>query len=72
MTQTYQIKNILDKAKILVNKNNEIAKILNEDFNIFSILRKEYDEVQLHSAFIKELLDPSGSHNSTQCFCRPV
>lgn len=31
-------------------------------FNIFSILRQESDEVNLHSRFLHELLNPKGSH----------
>lgn len=32
------------------------------DFNIFSILGLESDEVRLHSAFLGKLLDPKGEH----------
>lgn len=32
------------------------------DFNIFSILGLESDEVRLHSAFLGKLLDPNGEH----------
>jgi hypothetical protein len=38
------------------------------NFNIFSILRKEHDEVHLHSAFIAELLDTKGSHGMSGVF----
>src|SRR5690606_5460774 len=33
-----------------------------ENFNIFSIMNMERDEVRLHSSIITELLDPKGSH----------
>jgi hypothetical protein len=33
-----------------------------ESFNIFRILRQESDEVNLHSRFLYELLNPQGSH----------
>ena len=33
-----------------------------EAFNLFAVLRGRSDEVRLHSRFIGELLDPSGSH----------
>ncbi len=31
-------------------------------FNLFSVLRSESDEVRLHSRFIAEILNPKGSH----------
>lgn len=40
----------------LINKKYQLINSKNEDFNIFSILRNEYDEVNLHSRFIVELL----------------
>ena len=40
----------------LINKKYNLINSQKEDFNIFSILRNEYDEVNLHSKFIFELL----------------
>lgn len=40
----------------LINKKYNLMNLKKEDFNIFSILRNEYDEVNLHSKFIVELL----------------
>lgn len=40
----------------LINKKYNLINSKKEDFNIFSILRNEYDEVNLHSKFIVELL----------------
>ncbi len=37
-------------------------------FNIFSILRDSSDEVNLHSKFIYELLNPLGSHGMRDSF----
>ena len=37
-------------------------------FNIFAVLRNEYDEVNLHSAFLFELLNPHGSHGMGRKF----
>lgn len=50
-----QIRSLLDKYK-------EISKVTGENFNIFSILRIESNEVKTHSAFLGELLNPNGSH----------
>ena len=40
----------------LINKKYNLINSKKEDFNIFSILRNEYDEVNLHFKFIVELL----------------
>jgi hypothetical protein len=39
-------------------------------FNIFSILRDEHDEVNLHSLFLAELLNPKGTHEQGNVFLR--
>jgi hypothetical protein len=39
-------------------------------FNIFSILRRSDDEVNLHSRFIHELLNPQGRHGQGNAFLR--
>lgn len=49
------------QAKIyLYEKHKELS---GENFNIFSIMSMESDEVFTHSAIIAELLDPKGSHS---------
>jgi len=58
--------NLLEKIKILSFKF-ETLKVDNH-FNIFKILRKYNDEVNLHSRFICELLDPKGSHGFNDLF----
>jgi len=62
------LKNLLEK----LNKSHLKQKKLNElslnSFNIFSILRKPNDEVNLHSKFIFELLNPKGSHQQGDRF----
>ena len=40
----------------LISRKYKIINSTKETFNIFSILRNEYDEVNLHSKFITELL----------------
>lgn len=40
----------------LISRKYKIINSTKENFNIFSILRNEYDEVNLHSKFITELL----------------
>ena len=41
-----------------------------ETFNIFRLLRRETDEVNLHSRFLADLLNPKGSHGMGDVFLR--
>jgi len=40
------------------------------EFNLFSVLRSDSDEVRLHSRFLGEILNPLGSHNHGDKFLR--
>lgn len=61
MEDIKNIKYLLRDINIVRKKYEEREK--NEDnFNMFTILRKESDEVYLHSRFLSALLDPNGSH----------
>ena len=52
-----------------IKAQNEQKKIRGfNDYNIFSTLHKDSDEVNLHSRFIHSLLDPSGKHNQSTIF----
>lgn len=51
---------LLEKVGILNLKYNKLRD--ENEFNIFTLLRKYDDEVNLHSRFIYELLNPKGSH----------
>jgi hypothetical protein len=51
--------------------NREHAALAQEErtaFNVFSLLRQEDDEVNLHSRFIFELLNPQGTHGMGMAF----
>ncbi len=50
------------------NKYNELNKKNAHDFNIFTLMLKAGDEVNLHSKFIAELLNPKGTHHQGQQF----
>ena len=41
-----------------------------ESFNLFKVLRKDSDEVRLHSRFIAAILDPQGSHASGDAYLK--
>lgn len=53
---------LINQLKTLLEKYNENIKKIGEHFNIFSILKVDSNEVRTHSAFIRELLNPKGSH----------
>ena len=63
-----ELKFLLDKLKILHMKYEKLDKKNSDKFNIFSILLKSSDEVNLHSKFIYELLNPNGSHQQNEIF----
>lgn len=53
----------------LINKKYENLNKENQ-FNVFKILRNKYDEVNLHSRFIYELLNPKGKHDKKNTFLK--
>lgn len=59
---TNTLKNLFQNIAIIQKKYDDIAKITGEDFNVFSVLKMDSKEVRMHSAFLGELLNPSGSH----------
>ena len=58
-----RLESILDEVRVLKAKYDERAEVTGENFNVFSILDRESDEVKTHSAIIAELLNPRGSHS---------
>lgn len=63
-----KINNLLQQVTIIQKKYDEIAKITGENFNVFSVLKLDSKEVRMHSAFIGEFLNPSGSHGQGSIF----
>lgn len=69
MEDIKNIKYLLRDINIVRKKFEEREK--NEDnFNMFTILRKESDEVYLHSRFLSALLDPNGPHKLGTIFVK--
>ena len=64
------MQNLLTQIGLIVDKYEEIEKINATNFNIFSILRLERNEVKTHSYFIYELLNPQGTHNQGDIFTK--
>jgi hypothetical protein len=65
-----KINNLLQQVTIIQKKYDEIAKITGENFNIFSIMRAESDEVRTHSRIIAEFLNPKGKHSQGSVFLK--
>lgn len=61
-----QLQPLLEKLEFIRLRQELIQPT--DTFNIFSILRSESDEVNLHSRFLFELLDPKGSHGMSTTF----
>ena len=59
---------LFQKITLLQNRYNELNRKEAHDFNIFTILLKSGDEVNLHTKFIYELLNPKGSHCQGRLF----
>jgi len=59
---------LLKEIELLQKRYDELNKNEAHAFNIFSILLKSSDEVNLHTKFIHELLNPRGSHSQGRLF----
>ena len=57
-----KILDLLNTTNILIANGKQIEKLKGEKFNLFSIMNMEEKEVNTHSAFLNELLNPKGSH----------
>lgn len=65
-----KIKNLLQQVSVIQKKYDEIAKITGENFNIFSIMRAESDEVRTHSRIIADFLNPKGLHSQGSIYLK--
>ena len=61
---------LLAQVRLLRDKYDALAAANGENFNIFTLLGRETDEVHTHSAVIADLLDPQGSHGQGVAFAR--
>ena len=59
---------LLAQARVLTDTHEALAARTGQSFNLFSILDRETDEVQTHSAILAELLNPNGSHGQGAVF----
>lgn len=56
------IKQLLSQVQTITKSYNRLMEANGDNFNIFSILKIETDEVRTHSRFIAEMLNPNGVH----------
>ena len=61
---------LLDYAAAILKLKKECPPTLGENFNIFSILNLETDEVNTHCRLLYELLSPNGCHGMGDRFLR--
>jgi hypothetical protein len=65
-----EIKSLLEQVSVIVKKYDDLAAKTGENFNIFSVLKLDSDEVRLHSRLLGELLNPRGSHGQNELFLK--
>ncbi len=65
-----KINNLLNQVSLLKDKNDERASFSGEKFNVFSLLKREYDEVHTHTPILADLLNPKGTHGQGSVFAR--
>lgn len=64
------IEHLINNVEIISKKYEDIAQITGENFNIFSVMNMERNEVKTHSAVIGELLNPKGKHGQGSIFLK--
>ncbi len=63
-----EIITLLDQIGEITKRHEEITKLSGENFNVFKVIGVTTKEVKLHSRFLGELLNPSGSHGQGDIF----
>jgi hypothetical protein len=61
---------LLNQVDGLLKSYEKLAKSTGENFNIFTVMGVENDEVKTHSRIIAELLNPKGSHSQGSIFLK--
>lgn len=64
------ITELLARASEIRKKHELIADMTGERFNVFGILGLQASETRTHSAFLRELLDPKGTHGLNDAFLK--
>ena len=64
------VESLLRQVRLLKDKYDALAAATGTNFNVFTLLGRETDEVHTHSAILADLLDPKGSHGQGVAFAR--
>ena len=65
-----KLNRLINQTRLILNHQKEKEILKGEKFNVFSILKMERKENATHSAFLKELLSPEGSHLKGDIFLK--
>ena len=68
--ETHKFENLFNQILSINTRFQKINELTGENFNVFRIIKLESAEVRMHSAFIAELLNPSGSHGQKDIFLK--
>lgn len=60
----------LNSITQIIKKQQEIAAIRGENYNLFKVIHMTSNETSVHSAFIADLLNPKGLHGMGDAFLR--
>ena len=64
------LENLLNQIGAILKGYKRIIANSSDNYNIFKILNLQTDEVNLHSLFLAELMNPKGSHNKGNIFLK--
>jgi hypothetical protein len=64
------INQLLNEIQTISESYKRVAEATGENFNIFSVLQMERNEVRTHSRFLAELLNPKGNHGQKDVFLK--
>jgi len=68
MNELSQVEQLLNEVQTISQSYDRVAEATGENFNIFTILQMETDEVATHSRFLAELLNIKGRHGQKEKF----
>lgn len=65
-----KINALLKQVGLLKDKSDALASASGENFNVFTLLGREDDEVHTHTPILADLLNPKGTHGQGSVFAR--
>jgi hypothetical protein len=68
LSSLHSMELIITRTRTLLDHQRQMKKVKGENFNVFSVLGLSSSEDRLHSRFIRELLNPKGSHLKGRLF----